>query len=150
MSKVIAVFDKPQGCIYCPFSVNIWSSPEWGHYKPNTAGYRCRLYPPDKRETFIRPYADRDFTWEKCPLIDTDSDAYAFQRKSDGAFLSGSDYRYHPPHMIKTDEYRPVRLFSKLDIDNERYKRRVNPKRFNLVKVKVIPVSVEDWDNFKI
>lgn len=67
---------------------------------------------------------------------------YALKRKSDGAFMSGHDFRYYPPHFIEADEISPPMLFSadeqlRMGIENENIRRKTNLKRYEWVLVEV-------------
>lgn len=68
---------------------------------------------------------------------------YAIQRKKDALFVSGSDWRYYPPHCIMADKYRPPLLLS-FDLrlaNSEMICRRINPKRYKLVVIEIKEVE---------
>lgn len=66
---------------------------------------------------------------------------YALKRKKDGAFMSGHDFRYYPPHFIKADEYRPPMIFSAEELmrskEIETMHRKINLKNYEWVLVEV-------------
>lgn len=65
---------------------------------------------------------------------------FAFRNKRTKQFVSGTDYRYYPPHCIMCDPYRRPLLVSGLFLKNEIAKRNINLKRYEvvLVELKVI------------
>jgi len=65
---------------------------------------------------------------------------YAIKRKKDGAFVSGTDFSYFPPHCRIADEWAPPLLIPKVTdsfIKTEIRRRKINLKRYEIVTVKI-------------
>lgn len=63
---------------------------------------------------------------------------FAIRHRKTKEYISGTDFNYRPPHQIKASEYRPPRLFSKIDLDIEIRHRKINLKQYEVVAVTVI------------
>jgi hypothetical protein len=68
---------------------------------------------------------------------------FAIKRKKDGAFVSGSDFRYYPPHSIMADDYRPPLLIpcDMRNVETEIERRRINMDRYKIVRVEIKEVE---------
>lgn len=62
---------------------------------------------------------------------------YAIRHKESGRFVSGTDFRYNPPHQILEDEYHPPRLFWGGGVEGEIRHRHINLKRYEVVQVEI-------------
>ena len=63
---------------------------------------------------------------------------YAIKRIKDGKFISGTDWRYEPPHSIFADAFRRPLLLTDLNFELEIRRRRINMKNYKLVRVMVV------------
>ncbi len=59
----------------------------------------------------------------------------AIRRKKDNRFVSGTDYRYHPPHQIFADETRPPLLIPQNSLETEIAVRHINLKHYETIFV---------------
>lgn len=68
---------------------------------------------------------------------------FAIKRKKDGAFVSGSDFRYSPPHCIIADDYRSPLLIpcDMRNVETEMRRRKINRNRYRLVIVEIKEIS---------
>jgi len=62
---------------------------------------------------------------------------YAIKRKKDGKFVSGTDFRYSPPHCRFANEYMPPLLLAAYNLDLEIRRRGINLKNYKIVVVEV-------------
>ena len=66
---------------------------------------------------------------------------YAFRNKRTKKLISGTDYRYNPPHQIAASEWRPPLIISaahKNILEATILNRRINLKRYEVVEVDVV------------
>lgn len=66
---------------------------------------------------------------------------YAIMRKRDKKLISGSDFRYNPPHCILANEWRPPLLISCADpscLEVELLRRKINLKYYEVTEVNVV------------
>ena len=65
---------------------------------------------------------------------------YAFRNKRTGKLISGTDYRYDPPHQISSNEWRPPLLISKahpLLLLAQIEARKINSNRYETIEIVV-------------
>lgn len=70
---------------------------------------------------------------------------YAIRRKKDKKLVSGSDFRYYPPHCIMADEYRPPLLIPAVKycfLTTEMLRRKINLKRYEIITVEINEVQL--------
>lgn len=60
---------------------------------------------------------------------------YAIRNKKTGKYVSGTDFRYSPPHQISASEYRPPLLFAPKEVLIQIRHRSINTKRYELVTI---------------
>ena len=65
----------------------------------------------------------------------------AIKRKKDGAFVSGSDKRYYPPHCIMADDYRSPLL---LPCDMRNVKGEIKRRQINMSRYKTVVVEIKE------
>lgn len=71
---------------------------------------------------------------------------YAIRNKRTKKFISGTDYRYNPPHQIAASEWRPPLIISAAHhtfLETTILHRRINMKRYEVVKINIIPEEEE-------
>lgn len=66
---------------------------------------------------------------------------FAIKRKKDGAFVSGSDFRYFPPHCIMADDYRSPLL---IPCDMRFVKTEIERRRINMSRYKTVIVEIKE------
>ncbi len=66
---------------------------------------------------------------------------FAIKRKKDGAFVSGSDFRYYPPHCIMADDYRRPLL---IPCDMRCVKTEIERRRINMSRYKTVIVEIKE------
>ena len=64
---------------------------------------------------------------------------FAIRNKKTKKFISGTDFRYSPPHCIMTDEYSPPMIFTTLNLREELNRRKINLKRYEVVVITINP-----------
>lgn len=67
---------------------------------------------------------------------------FAIRHKVSKKFISGSDFRYTPPHSIFADELRPPMLFNSVRIKPEIQRRGINMKNYEVVLITVNPYEI--------
>lgn len=65
---------------------------------------------------------------------------YAIWNKKTLKWWYGSDYRWHPPHQRTSDE-KAVTFPSREEAEDVMIARRINPKKYEIVKVKLYEVE---------
>lgn len=66
---------------------------------------------------------------------------FAFRNKKTRKYISGTDFRYNPPHQIAADKYTPPKLFTEHQIATEIIVRKINLERYEIVPVNLIETS---------
>lgn len=65
---------------------------------------------------------------------------YAIKHKENGRFVTGTDFRYHPPRQILSDYNSPL-LLTGYDLLAEIRRRHINLRRYKVCTVKVTEVT---------
>ena len=60
---------------------------------------------------------------------------YAIRNIKTGKYVSGTNYRYRPPHQISANEWRPPLLFAPRNLLTQIRLHSINMKRYEAVKV---------------
>lgn len=71
---------------------------------------------------------------------------FAIQRKKDKAFVSGTDYRYNPPHSIMANDCSPPLL---IPCDMRFVHTQIKKRKINLKKYRTVIVEITEFDTRK-
>ena len=66
---------------------------------------------------------------------------YAIRNKRTGKYISGTDFRYHPPHQILESAYRPPKLFTGHELLGEIEHRKINLNCYEVVAVGISEIK---------